>query len=223
GGDGLGDGVDVLDRVVGEAVGEVFMPAAVQVQGPHPQILLEDPLAQREQQEAVRDGGGGIAHAADDIPAPGATSRTARLAGGPCPVHARPPTTPSAARRPDTPGAGTGRRGGIGRAPRGRCRGVPNGAAVDAPSWSPFPTSPVDSDVDRPERPAMAAVRRYVLPLLWLLVLGVIALALVKMAFFPFGADAAGEDGIVPGAELDDYALVTAESGDITASLALSG
>lgn len=69
----------------------------------------------------------------------------------------------------------------------------------------------------------MAAVRRYVLPLLWLLVLGVIALALVKMAFFPFGADAAGEDGIVPGAELDDYALVTAESGDITASLALSG
>lgn len=69
----------------------------------------------------------------------------------------------------------------------------------------------------------MAAVRRYVLPLLWLLVLGVIALALVKMAFFPSGADAADEDGLVPGAELDGYALVTAEPGDITASLALSG
>lgn len=69
----------------------------------------------------------------------------------------------------------------------------------------------------------MAAVRRYVFPLLWLLVLGVIALALVKMAFFPSGADAAGEDGLVPGAELDGFALVTAESGDITATLALAG
>ena len=49
----------------------------------------------------------------------------------------------------------------------------------------------------------MAAVRRYVFPVIWMLLIGVIAVALAKMAFFPSGEADAGEETITPGAEFD--------------------
>ena len=69
----------------------------------------------------------------------------------------------------------------------------------------------------------MAAVRRYVFPVIWMLLIGVIAVALAKMAFFPSGEADAGEETITPGAEFDEYALVAAETGDISSTLELSG
>lgn len=67
----------------------------------------------------------------------------------------------------------------------------------------------------------MDALRRYVFPLLWLLIFAVIALALAKLAFFPSGATAAEEDTTTPSAEFDQFALVGAEAGDIASELAL--
>ena len=68
----------------------------------------------------------------------------------------------------------------------------------------------------------MDALRRYVFPVIWMLILGVIALALAKMAFFPSGADAAGEDPITPGAEFDQYAVVSVEPADLSSELVLA-
>ena len=68
----------------------------------------------------------------------------------------------------------------------------------------------------------MDALRRYVFPVIWMLILGLIALALVKMAFFPSGADAAEEDPQFPTAEFDQYALVPVETGDLSSELVLS-
>ena len=64
----------------------------------------------------------------------------------------------------------------------------------------------------------MDALRRYVFPVIWMLILGLIALALVKMAFFPAGADAAGEDPLTPGADFDQYAVVSVETADLSSS-----
>ena len=67
----------------------------------------------------------------------------------------------------------------------------------------------------------MDALRRYVFPVIWMLILGLIALALVKMAFFPSGADAAEEDPQVPTADFDQFALVPVETGDLSSALVL--
>jgi hypothetical protein len=68
----------------------------------------------------------------------------------------------------------------------------------------------------------MEAVRRYVFPVIWMLILGVVAASLGKMAFFPDGAAAADDDTISPTAAFDEYALVAAETGDIASELELS-
>ncbi|MGO1283858.1 MAG: hypothetical protein ACTHWF_13750 [Brachybacterium sp.] len=67
----------------------------------------------------------------------------------------------------------------------------------------------------------MDALRRYVFPVIWMLILGLIALALVKMAFFSAGADAAEEDPEFPTADFDQHALVTVETGDVSSELVL--
>lgn len=68
----------------------------------------------------------------------------------------------------------------------------------------------------------MDALRRYVFPVIWMLILGLIALALVKMAFFPSGADAAGEDPLTPSADFDQYAVVAVEPADLSSELVLA-
>lgn len=68
----------------------------------------------------------------------------------------------------------------------------------------------------------METLRRYVFPVFWMLILGLIALALVKMAFFPSGADATAEDPLTPTAEFDQYATVAVEPGDLSSQLELA-
>lgn len=68
----------------------------------------------------------------------------------------------------------------------------------------------------------MDAIRRYVFPVIWMLILGLIALALVKMAFFPADAQGAGEDPLTPTAEFDQYALTAVEPGDLSSELVLA-
>ncbi|ASK65994.1 hypothetical protein CFK39_09365 [Brachybacterium avium] len=67
----------------------------------------------------------------------------------------------------------------------------------------------------------MDTLRRYVFPVIWMLILGLIALALVKMAFFPAGDETAGEDPLTPGADFDQHALVTVEPTDLSSELVL--
>ena len=67
----------------------------------------------------------------------------------------------------------------------------------------------------------MDALRRYVFPLIWMLILAVIALSLARMAFFPADASGAAEDPDVPTAEFDQYAVVPVETSDIASELAL--
>lgn len=69
----------------------------------------------------------------------------------------------------------------------------------------------------------MAAVRRYVFPVIWMLLIGVIAVALAKMAFFPSGDEDDARGTITPGSEVDEYALVAAESGDVSSTMELPG
>lgn len=70
----------------------------------------------------------------------------------------------------------------------------------------------------------MAAVRRYVFPLIWMLIFAIIAIALARLAFFPGDAQAGdGEDPAVPAVEFDQYATVPVETGDIASALALPG
>ena len=69
----------------------------------------------------------------------------------------------------------------------------------------------------------MAAVRRYVFPVIWMLLIGVIAVALAKMAFFPSGDEDDAQGTITPSAEVDEYALVAAESGDVSSTMELPG
>ncbi|GAA4521167.1 hypothetical protein GCM10023160_07670 [Brachybacterium paraconglomeratum] len=68
----------------------------------------------------------------------------------------------------------------------------------------------------------MDALRRYVFPVIWMLILGLIALALVKMAFFPSSPDTAGEDPLTPGADFDQYAVVAVEPADLSSELVLA-
>lgn len=67
----------------------------------------------------------------------------------------------------------------------------------------------------------MESVRRYVFPIVWMLIFAVIALALAKLAFFPANAVAGEGDELYPTAEFDQYATVVPESGDITSTMAL--
>ncbi|MGO1926258.1 efflux RND transporter periplasmic adaptor subunit [Brachybacterium tyrofermentans] len=67
----------------------------------------------------------------------------------------------------------------------------------------------------------MDALRRYVFPLIWMLILAVIALSLARMAFFPADASGAAEDPDVPAAEFDQYAVVPVETSDIASELTL--
>lgn len=69
----------------------------------------------------------------------------------------------------------------------------------------------------------MAAVRRYVFPVIWMLLIGVIAVALAKMAFFPSGDEDDARGTITPGSEVDEYALVAAEYGDVSSTMELPG
>ncbi|GAA1326155.1 hypothetical protein GCM10009592_11550 [Brachybacterium rhamnosum] len=67
----------------------------------------------------------------------------------------------------------------------------------------------------------MAALRRYVFPLFWMLILGIIAVSLARLAFFPGESSAAEEDPISPSADFDQYATVTASREDINSELVL--
>lgn len=67
----------------------------------------------------------------------------------------------------------------------------------------------------------MEAVRRYVFPVIWMVILAVIAAALAKMAFFS-SAPADGDPGASPAAEVDPYATVAVSRGDIASSIDLS-
>lgn len=68
----------------------------------------------------------------------------------------------------------------------------------------------------------METARRYVFPIIWMVLFALIAAALVRMAFFPAtAADGASGDGISPTAAYDEYALVPATPADITSTLEL--
>lgn len=67
----------------------------------------------------------------------------------------------------------------------------------------------------------MESVRRYVFPIVWMLIFAVMALALAKLAFFPTGAVAGEGDDLYPTAEFDQYATVLPETGDITSTMTL--
>lgn len=67
----------------------------------------------------------------------------------------------------------------------------------------------------------MEAVRRYVFPVVWMVILGLIAAALVKMAFFGDDASAQAGDEVTPTAQIDQYATVPVERGDIASALTL--
>jgi hypothetical protein len=70
----------------------------------------------------------------------------------------------------------------------------------------------------------METVRRIVFPIIWMVILLVIALALGKLAFFPSSqAGTPSDDGASPTADYDEYATVTAEKGDIDSTLTLDG
>lgn len=67
----------------------------------------------------------------------------------------------------------------------------------------------------------MNVVRRYVFPLIWMIILGVIAASLAKMAFFPSQEAAATDDG-QPTASFEEYATVPVSRGDIASTMSLS-
>ena len=67
----------------------------------------------------------------------------------------------------------------------------------------------------------METLRRYVFPIVWMMIFAVIALALAKMAFFPTGATVTEEDPLTPTADFDQYATAVPETGDITSTLSL--
>lgn len=66
----------------------------------------------------------------------------------------------------------------------------------------------------------MGAVRRWVFPILWLVVIGAVAVALVKIAFFPDGS--AEADPTVPTGELTEPTVVVGR-GTVTNDLTLQG
>lgn len=68
----------------------------------------------------------------------------------------------------------------------------------------------------------MDALRRFVFPVIWMLIFAVIALALAKLAFFPADADTPAADPLTPSADFDQYALVPVAPQDISSVLELS-
>jgi multidrug efflux pump subunit AcrA (membrane-fusion protein) len=70
----------------------------------------------------------------------------------------------------------------------------------------------------------METIRRFVFPIIWMVIFAVIAIALGKMAFFSDDSNAADpdDDGIGPVVDYDQYATVPAEKGDIASTLELS-
>lgn len=68
----------------------------------------------------------------------------------------------------------------------------------------------------------METVRRFVFPIIWMLVLGLIALALIKLAFFSGDATAQSSDGASPAANVDQYATVAVEKGNIDSTMDLA-
>ncbi|WP_040158540.1 efflux RND transporter periplasmic adaptor subunit [Mobilicoccus massiliensis] len=69
----------------------------------------------------------------------------------------------------------------------------------------------------------METVRRYVFPIIWMVILAVIAASLAKIAFFPSGAQAAGGDETAPTASLAADETVPVTKADISSSLDLNG
>ncbi|HEX7353186.1 efflux RND transporter periplasmic adaptor subunit [Brachybacterium sp.] len=67
----------------------------------------------------------------------------------------------------------------------------------------------------------MDTLRRYVFPVIWMLILGLIAVALAKMAFFPSGGDDQAQDPLAPSADFDQYALIAVEPSDLSSELVL--
>ncbi len=68
----------------------------------------------------------------------------------------------------------------------------------------------------------MDVLRRVVFPVIWMLIVAVIALALAKLAFFPADADTPAADPLTPSADFDQYALVAVAPEDISSVLELS-
>ena len=68
----------------------------------------------------------------------------------------------------------------------------------------------------------MEAVRRYVFPVIWMVIIGLMALALVKIAFFSGDPTASAEDGATPQVAVDQYATVPVSRGDIASTLELT-
>ena len=68
----------------------------------------------------------------------------------------------------------------------------------------------------------MEAVRRYVFPIIWMVIIGLMTLALVKIAFFSGDPTASAEDGATPQAAVDQYATVPVSRGDIASTLELT-
>lgn len=66
----------------------------------------------------------------------------------------------------------------------------------------------------------MESVRRFVFPVIWMLLVALIAAALIKVAFFS-GGDTATADGATPAASADQYATVPVARGDIASTLNL--
>ncbi|MDO5627351.1 MAG: HlyD family efflux transporter periplasmic adaptor subunit [Mobilicoccus sp.] len=67
----------------------------------------------------------------------------------------------------------------------------------------------------------MEAVRRYVFPIIWMIIFAVIAASLVRLAFF--SNDQAGSgDEVYPTASIDEFAVVPVERGDIASTLVLA-
>lgn len=66
----------------------------------------------------------------------------------------------------------------------------------------------------------MESVRRYVFPVIWMLLVALIAAALLKLAFFR-GNTTSAADGATPQASADRYATVPVTRGDITSALDL--
>lgn len=69
----------------------------------------------------------------------------------------------------------------------------------------------------------METVRRYVFPLIWMVVAGVIAASLAKMAFFSDAPASGAGDDAAPAASLSEASTVPVERGDVSSTLSLSG
>ncbi|GAB47487.1 efflux RND transporter periplasmic adaptor subunit [Mobilicoccus pelagius] len=69
----------------------------------------------------------------------------------------------------------------------------------------------------------METVRRYVFPLIWMLVFGVIAASLAKVAFFSDASAAGPQDTAAPAAALAEDSTVAVRRADVASTLSLPG